>query len=270
MLPLQQETVQEILQELQKLFKARPDQMQKRKEDEKAWAGCVTKKGSGMQSLTKRAKGCFFAMIHQILGLQVRNPDVDVGAQSPDVKIIKIDGVVVRDDAKSAEERQAETVDTTRVLYVSVVNWLRKERLITEAEKKAFEQARNRSARREAAKPTPEQKQIEFPCEACIKAKVVAPLGVSAAYVRNQVNAGEECWKAGYPKNPKRRTDPASRQRSYNTTGITSQAACLHFDHGCGSSIPCGPMCRARGTSPERAREALPVGSCGAHPPAAA
>ena len=95
MLPLQQETVQEILQELQKLFKARPDQMQKRKEDEKAWAGCVTKKGSGMQSLTKRAKGCFFAMIHQILGLQVRNPDVDVGAQSPDVKIKKIDGVVV-------------------------------------------------------------------------------------------------------------------------------------------------------------------------------
>ena len=137
-------------------------------------------------------------------------------------------GALSRGDAKSAKEQQAETVDTTRVLQVSVVNWLRKEGLITEAEKEAFEQARNRPARREAAKPPPDRKKIEFFCEAWIKANLVTPLGVSGAYVRNDVNAREECWKAGYPKDPKRPTDPASRQRTYNTKGITSEAACQH------------------------------------------
>ena len=97
-----------------------------------------------------------------------------------------------RDYVKTAKLHQGETVDTTRVLEVSVINWLRKEGLITEAEKEAFEQARNRPARREAAKPPPDRKKIEFPCEAWIKANVVTPLGVSGAYVRNNVNGGEE------------------------------------------------------------------------------
>ncbi len=154
-------------------------------------------------------------------------------------------GALSRDDAKSAKEQQAETVDTTRVLEVSVINWLRKEGLITEAEKEAFEQARNRPARREAAKPPPDRKKIEFPCEAWIKANVVTPLGVSGAYVRNNVNAGEECWKAGYPKDPMRPTDPASRQRSYNTRGIANEAACLHVcqwlwkQHSVRTGVPC-------------------------------
>ena len=149
------------------------------------------------------------------------------------------------DDAKSAKERQAETVDTTRVLEVSVIKWLRTEGLITEAEKEAFEQARNRPARREAAKPPPDRKKIEFFCEAWIKANLVTPLGVSGAYVRNDVNAREECWKAGYTKDPKRPTDPASRQRSYNTKGITSEAACLHVcqwlwkQHSMRANVPC-------------------------------
>ena len=137
-------------------------------------------------------------------------------------------GALSRDDAKSAKEQQAETVDTTRVLEVSVIDWLRTEGLITEAEKEAFEQARSRPARREAPKPPPDRKKIEFPVEAWIKANVVAPLGVPGAYVRNNVNDVEECWKAGYPKDPKCPTDPASRQRSYHTKGITSEAACLH------------------------------------------
>ena len=51
-----------------------------------------------MQSSTKRAKGRFFAMIPQIFGLEVENPDVDVGAPSPDVKIKEIDGVAVPRD----------------------------------------------------------------------------------------------------------------------------------------------------------------------------
>ena len=51
-----------------------------------------------MQSPNKRAKGRFWAMIHQIFGLQVENPEVDVGAQSPDVTIKKIDGLVVLRD----------------------------------------------------------------------------------------------------------------------------------------------------------------------------
>ena len=86
---------------------------------------------------------------------------------------------------------------------------------------------------------------IEFVCELWIRANVVAPLGVSGAYVRNNVNTGEECWKAGYPKDPERPTDPASRQRSYNTRGITSEAACLHVcqwlwkQHSMRANVPC-------------------------------
>ena len=150
-------------------------------------------------------------------------------------------GALSRDDAKSAQQHQAETVDTTRVLEVSVINWLRKEELITEAEKEAFEQARNRLARHEAAKPPPDRKKIEFLSEAWIKVNVT-PLGVPGAFVRNNVNAGEECWKAGYPKDPKRLTDPASMQRIYNIKALRSRRRATMYANGCGSSIPCGPM----------------------------
>ena len=66
MVPLPYDTVQEILQDLQDLFNARPDQIQKRKEDQMAWGRFRTKKRSGMQSPTKRAKGRFLGMIHQL------------------------------------------------------------------------------------------------------------------------------------------------------------------------------------------------------------
>ena len=155
-------------------------------------------------------------------------------------------GALSRDDAKSAKEQHAETIDSTRVLDVSVINWLRKEGLITEEEKEAFEQARNRPARREAAKPLPERKKIEFATETWIKSHVVHPLVVSGAYVRDHVNATEKCWRVGYPRDPKRPSDPGSRQRTYNTKGgITSQAACLHVcqwlwqQHSTRTSLPC-------------------------------
>ena len=96
--PLPYEMVQQILQDLQDLFNARPDQIRKRKEDQMAWGRFRTKKRSGMQSSTKRAKGRFVAMIPHIFGVEVGNPDVDVGAPSPDVKIKKIDGVAVARD----------------------------------------------------------------------------------------------------------------------------------------------------------------------------
>ena len=112
-----------------------------------------------------------------------------------------------------------------------MVKWLREEGLITEAEKDAFEQARNRPVRREAAQPPPDRKKIEFACEAWIRANVVAPLGVSGAYVRQYSYRKEEFWKAGYPPDPNRKTDSASRHRTYNTRGITSEAACLHVCH---------------------------------------
>ena len=125
-----------------------------------------------------------------------------------------------------------------------MINWLRKEELITEAEKAAL-QERSRPARRKAAKPPPDRKKIEFACEVWIRANVVAPLGVSGAYVRNNVNAGEECWKAGYPKDPSRATVAASRHRTYNTRGVTSEAACLHVcrwlwqQHTLRTGVPC-------------------------------
>ena len=98
MVMLPYETVQAILQELQDLFNARSDQMEQRLLDEEAWEACLTRKESGMQSPKQSAEGRFFAMIHQIFGLEVENPDVDVGAQSRDVRIKKIDGVVVLRD----------------------------------------------------------------------------------------------------------------------------------------------------------------------------
>ena len=52
-----------------------------------------------MQSPTQRARGRFFAMIHQLFGLEVQSPDVDVGALSPGVK--KIQGVVVLMDLQT-------------------------------------------------------------------------------------------------------------------------------------------------------------------------
>ena len=56
MAPLPYEKVEEMLQELQRKFHSRPDQVQKRAADERARAGLLTKKGSGMQSPQKRAK----------------------------------------------------------------------------------------------------------------------------------------------------------------------------------------------------------------------
>ena len=93
--PLPCQMAQEILQDLQDLFNARPDQIRKRKEDQMAWGRFRTKNGSGMQSPTKRAKGRFFAMVHHIFGLQVAPVEVDVGALSPDVTVSKIHSVAV-------------------------------------------------------------------------------------------------------------------------------------------------------------------------------
>ena len=155
-------------------------------------------------------------------------------------------GALTRDDVKSAKEQQAETIDSTRVSDVSVINWLRKEELITEEEKAAFEQARNRPARKEAAKPLPERRKIEFAVEGWIRTHVVAPLGVSGAAVRNHVNAKEMCWKAWYPRDPKHKGEAGTRQRTYKTKGgTTSQAACLHVcqwlwqQHSTRTSLPC-------------------------------
>ncbi len=93
MAPLPYNAVHEILEELQEKFHARPDQVRKRAADENTWNGCLTKKGSGLQSPARRAKGRFGALIHQTFGLQVENPQVNVGAQSPDVTIKKIDAI---------------------------------------------------------------------------------------------------------------------------------------------------------------------------------
>ena len=59
MQPLPYDSVHETLQELQQKFHSRPDQVQKRAADERARAGLLTKKGSGMQSPQKRAKARF-------------------------------------------------------------------------------------------------------------------------------------------------------------------------------------------------------------------
>ena len=50
---------------------------------------------AGVQSLSKRATGRFFAMDHHIFGLQVAPVEVDVGALSPDVTVSKMHSVAV-------------------------------------------------------------------------------------------------------------------------------------------------------------------------------
>ena len=89
-------------------------------------------------------------------------------------------------------------------------------------------------------------------------------------FVRNYVYPAEVFWKAGYPKDPSRATDAVSRHRTYNTRGVTSEAACLHVcrwlwkQHTMRTNVPCpwdftgacsrGAPCGLLRSSPARGR----------------
>ena len=89
-------------------------------------------------------------------------------------------------------------------------------------------------------------------------------------FVRKYVYPAEVFWKAGYPKDPSRATVAASRHRTYNTRGVTSEAACLHVcrwlwkQHTMRTNVPCpwdftgacsrGAPCGLLRSSPARGR----------------
>ena len=133
------EAVQDIMKELEQLFMARPDQRLRKQDDEQRWRNRQLR--GNMQSPTKRAKGRFDAMIHQLFQVEVVDiPGAaeNVGAQSPDYTIKPIEGGVV----------------ARNILTYGLMDWRELSRIHTVYAEESERRARDREARLN----TPEQR----------------------------------------------------------------------------------------------------------------